>query len=238
LLAAVAALLLAAVPACSDSSPATGDANTHDAGRDGPATDARRADGPATDARRADGPATDAARRDGVIADARRADGPTSDAPRSDARVADSRVVDGARDVVVVPDAANALQLKVRIDSTYAWANLQPPTPPDPTHVTVTLTFKNTNTTPITNIAIPTASLSSTKQPVKVHPLQGIKPVGTFSGTLAGGATVQVQYTNTPSTQSTPVAFGCNDKVELSLKVASSGGAVALSTTTSFNCVY
>lgn len=215
--------------ACSD------DATTTDSG----ATDMSRRDGPAADTRAADGPGGDARAGDGLAADSASPDARRSDGAPADQSARDGNADQGARDGGGGGDASGSSSLTARIDAVYAWANLQPIVAPDPTHATITLELKNSGSGAISAIAISAAEIASTKAPLKTHTLAAMKPIVAWNGTLAAGATVSIQFQNTPSGVQTPVAFGCNDKVELSMTLTSSSGAVGpLKKTTTFNCVY
>ncbi|MCA9669127.1 MAG: hypothetical protein KC503_26205 [Myxococcales bacterium] len=222
---------------CGDSTPGSGDAGgdltAREAGAEASTDGPPVGDGPGgADMQRDAPPAGDGTPGDGTPSDGTSSEASAGDGPTGDGGSTDSSVDSGSADTNAAKD------FKAKINDVYAWANLQPVVAPDPTHTTVTLELKNNGSAAVSNIAIQSAVLTSTNTPSKTHTLSGLAPIGGFNGTLAAGSTVTVQYKNTPSSQQTPVAFTCNEKVDLALVVSSSDGYVSLSANTTFNCVY
>jgi hypothetical protein len=128
--------------------------------------------------------------------------------------------------------------LKVSIVKAYAWANLMPVVPPDPTRATMTVRFTNSGSTTIGGIKLQEAAIvGASGSPV--HPLT-MKSTSPFGGQVEAGASASVDYRSVASTKSTPVPFKCDAGVKLRIRVAYSGGSVGPveSAQISFKCTH
>jgi hypothetical protein len=145
--------------------------------------------------------------------------------------------VDSATPVDAGPAADASSSFQVKIDKVSVWADLMPPVSPDPTHVTLTLSFTNTGKQPVKNITLTQAAILAVKGG-KATPIQLVAQ--SFGGSVPGGQTVQATFKKVLATTTTPLPAKCGDNVQVRFTVSFNGGTVGPLTTSAvpFTCAY
>lgn len=193
-----------------------------------------------------DGPRGDQGAMDQKQTDKRPGEGKLGDAASDGKAPLDSKpapdlgpIADWAQPVDQKPAEAAPGTFSASITQVSVWANLMPPAPPDPTHVKLTLTFKNSGSSDITNVSLTGTTLINASGTGYTHALT-MKPTTTFSGVVKAGATLTVDFSNVPKTTSTPLPFTCSTQVKAYATVATGQGSQGpiWSSATSFQCTY
>ena len=149
---------------------------------------------------------------------------------------------DSAGDAILadapVGDAPTAGTFTAQITKVQIWANLMPPTAPDPTIVILSLSLTNKGKTDITGIKLTDSSVIP-PAPKLPQAFQATAQGG-FTGTVKAGQTVKVEFRKVQSSSAVPMPAACKDTVKVKTSVAYSGGKIGplVSAAVAFSCVH